>query len=102
MTKTAVAQAICPECDEPVKFDGGLWHCDAHGAWDRDALVWVDANGAIVEDPSEYSRRAAAARADQTAAPVADVDAWHARLRGIAAATNRPARPVYGQAGRWS
>lgn len=29
-------------------------------------------------------------------------DAWHARLRGIAAAANRPARPVYGQAGRWT
>lgn len=33
---------------------------------------------------------------------LAAVDAWHARLRGIAAAANRPARPVYGQAGRWS
>ena len=39
---------------------------------------------------------------DRVAAPAADVDAWHARLRSIAAAANRPARPVYGQAGRWS
>jgi hypothetical protein len=42
---------------------------------------------------------------DQAAAsapPADDVAAWHARLRAIAAAANRPPRPRHGQSGRWT
>lgn len=65
MTTTPAPATIsptCPECGDPVVFDGGLYHCETDGAWDRAGLLWVDASGAIVDDPSEYSRRAAAAR----------------------------------------
>jgi hypothetical protein len=59
---TARPTPSCPECGERVEFDGGLFHCNEDGAWDRDCLIWIDANGTLVDDPSDYSRRAAAAR----------------------------------------
>lgn len=63
MANTA-PQPTCPECGGPVVLDGSLWHCDegGHGAWDRASLVWIDETGAEVDDPSDYTRRAIAAR----------------------------------------
>lgn len=42
-------QYSCPECGGPVVYDGGLYHCDDHGAWDRESLL-VDGAEQRVED----------------------------------------------------
>lgn len=44
----------CPWCGERVEFDGGLWHCDTDGAWDRESLIWTDAVGRIVDGPDRH------------------------------------------------